>query len=188
MKKYVLHTLVFCCCQSVTKVLQLVSITLVFVSEKMSVDRENWMVNWPIVTANMSEPQSTWPMRTFDMQGLIWYVSLITCNQSLFDHARECRFYTIDIGYSSKVQKIKPIVIGLEKNTWTLNGLILQVNLEILLGDTFDLFAVLSVTYIRSIRSPTNQAGGRCSETDSMCQVLYTLYLNLTCLHFLFPF
>ena len=33
-------------------------------------------------------------MRTFDMQGLIGYVSLITCNQSLFDNARdECGFY-----------------------------------------------------------------------------------------------
>ena len=53
-KKFVLHTFSFCCCQSVTEVSQLVSITLVFPSEKMPVDRENWMVNWPIVTANMS--------------------------------------------------------------------------------------------------------------------------------------
>ena len=71
------------------------------------------------------------------MQGLIGYVSLITCNQGLFDHAPdECGFDTIAM---------------------------CKVNSNFLLID----FLYFGLPHIRTGR-------GRCSETDSMCQVMYT--------------
>ena len=134
-----------------TEVSQLVSITLVFGSEKMSVDRENWMVNWPIVTANMSQPSKVpRPMRAFDMQGLIGYVSLITCNQSLFDHAPdECGFYTIAIrSFNSKVNSN---------------------------------FRLIDFLYFGLPHTRTGR--GRCSRTDSICQVMYTpIWINYSSL------
>ena len=71
------------------------------------------------------------------MQGLIEYVSLITCNQGLFDHAPdECGFDTIAM---------------------------CKVNSNFLLID----FLYFGLPHTRTGR-------GRCSETDSMCQVMYT--------------
>ena len=85
-------------------------------------------------------------MRAFDMQGLIRYVSLITCNQSLFDHAPdECGFDTIAM---------------------------CKVNSNFLLID----FLYFGLPHTRTGR-------GRCSETDSMCQVMYTpIWINYSSL------